>query len=158
MKIRKIILDFLEERIKETKVHIENYEENEVYELAYLIKWQVFEKTVKEIAKIQRKENLIEKVNQWKEYLENNSGNKPADIKNFSIDSEKLPELNLINQFLGDNRLVIEELLDSKGKYRIKRNKIAHNFEKIAKQETYEEYSKKLDEGIKEIKTLLETI
>lgn len=158
MKNKEIVLKYLEDRIKENKDEVEKYEKNEVYELAYLIKWQIVEKTVKEIAKIQRKENLIEKIIQWKEYLENDSGNKPAEIRNFSIDSEKLPELNLIEQFIGKKLLTIGEILDSKEKYRLKRNKIAHNFEKIAKKETYEDYSRKIDEGIEEIKISLESI
>lgn len=151
------IINQLKKNISEKKELIVNYEENEIYELAYLIKWQIIEETIKEIAKTQRKSNLFNNLNDWIQYLNSESKTKPKNINSFSIDSDSIPTIGLILQYFQKSKMFnLNELLDSKEKYRGRRNAIAHRFSKFRNKSVYMEYSKKIDLAISELIKALE--
>lgn len=128
------------------------YEENKIYELAYLIKWQIVEGTIKEIAKAQRRLELIDNLNEWIQYLTMNSKNQPSKINSFSIDSDSIPNIELILKYFEKNELFnLTELLQSKGKYRERRNAIAHRFSKFRSKSVYMDYAQKADAAIDEL-------
>ncbi|GEM02116.1 hypothetical protein SAMN05421839_12125 [Halolactibacillus halophilus] len=138
--------------VAEKESLIFNYEEKEVYELAYLIKWQIVEDAVKEIGKLQRKENLMIKLNEWIKYLNADSKKQPKIINSFRVDLDSIPNEELIKQFFSNGRLPnLYDLLKSKGKYRNRRNDIAHRFSKFRNQSKYKEYSIKVDAAINEL-------
>ena len=57
---------------------------------------------------------MIKKIIEWKIYLEEENGKKPKNINNFSIDSYNLPDISLVEQYLGKSKIV-KEILNSKG-------------------------------------------
>lgn len=137
---------------KKAMTMVSEFEKKENYESAYLIKWQLIEKTVKEVAKVVRKKKLVTSLESWLSYVNNpDSSNKPKEIKNFAIDSNSLPAVVLVEEYFGKSLLNVNEVLDSSQKYRIKRNAIAHNFEPFGQETTYQKYSKKLDLAIEEL-------
>ena len=152
---REAIIVELDMMLKENEKLISTYEELGVFELAYLIKWQIIEATLKNIAKTQRKENLLNKLNEWISYL-GGASNAPKKINSFSIDSDSLPEIELIIAYFDKAALPnIKIVLSPKEKFRKKRNDLAHRFERFGKADTYYSYSKQLDRAINELKTLL---
>lgn len=153
----KVLLS-LQTNLREKEDLISNYENKGIYELAYLIKWQIVEETVKEIAKIQRKENLLQSLKLWIDYLNNFKLNKPKVIKNFNLDSPSLPQIDLIKDYFEEYEIAaLVDILDSDKKYRKRRNEISHRFEKYFSEKTYGDYSRKLNESIKELNNALNT-
>ena len=146
------VLTSLQSNSSEKKNQISNYEDQGVFELAYLIKWQIVEETVKEIAIIQRRDNLLKSLKLWIDYLEDAESKKPKDIKNFNLDSKTLPQTDLIKNFFEGHEISsLADILDSDKKYRRRRNDISHRFDTYFSEKTYPEYSSKLDEAIKEL-------
>lgn len=145
-----------DDEYRKTMTMVSEFEKKESYESAYLIKWQLIEKAVKEVAKVVRKKKLITSLESWLSYFNNpDLLNKPKEIKNFAIDSNSLPAALLVDEYFGKSLLNVNEVLDSSKKYRLKRNAIAHNFEPFGKATTYEVYSKKLDLAIEELRNEL---
>lgn len=151
-KDRSEIYNNLKTSLADKESLIFNYEEKEIYELAYLIRWQIVENTVKEIGKLQRKENLMNKLNEWIKYLSGDSNKKLKPINSFAVDSDAIPNDELLKQYFSNRELAnLYDLLKSKGKYRIRRNDIAHRFSKFKNQSKYNEYSTKVDKAISEL-------
>lgn len=152
VKDKELILEQLQRNLSEKREVVSGYEENEIYELAYLIKWQIVEETIKEIAKAQRRLKLLDNLNEWIQYLTMKSKKQPSKINSFSIDSNKIPNIDLILQYFEKTELShLNELMKSKGKYRERRNAIAHKFNKFRSKEVYMEYAQKTDAAIDEL-------
>lgn len=144
-----------DKRYCDMKKLVEEYEDKVSYESAYLIKWQFIEKIVKELAEDVRKNQLLDKLKLWIDYLENENSKKPSDIRNFSITSNKIPEPDLIVKCFNKEIPNLLKVLNADDKFRKRRNSIAHSFEKFKKYETYEIYSRMLDEAILELQSEL---
>ncbi len=128
-----------------------NYEENQSYEMAYIALWSILETGLRDITPRAKKIVLINKVNEWKNYLDG-SGTKPQkEISSFQFQctrSDKIPPISLVEALLG-NCPTIKEILNTESrngstKWRDKRNRIAHNAEGFHRLETYQEYKNKL--------------
>lgn len=146
------VLSSLQSNLSEKANLISNYEDKGIYELAYLIKWQIVEDTVKDIAIVQRRDNLLKALKLWMDYLEGLELKKPKDIKNFNLDSKTLPQVDLIKSFFEGHEIAsLVDILDSDKKYRKRRNEISHRFDTYFSEKTYAEYSLKLDEAINEL-------
>jgi len=152
VKDKKLILEQLQSNILEKKELVHEYEEKGIYELAFLIRWQIVEETIKEIAKAQRRVSLLDNLNEWTEYLTLSSKKQPKKINSFSIDSDSIPNIEIILKYLEKKELLnLSELLKSKGKYRERRNAIAHRFNRFRDKSVYMDYSQKVDMAIDEL-------
>jgi len=125
------------------------YEESQSYEMAYIAIWSILETSLKDITPHAKKIVLLKKINEWKNYLEDN-GRKPQNkIGSFQCTrSNTIPPILLIEALLGDCP-IIKEILNTESKngstkWRNKRNKIAHTAEGFQRFETYQEYKNKL--------------
>ena len=141
-----------------------NYEENHSYEMAYIALWSILETGLKDITPHAKKIMLLEKIIEWKDYLEGD-GRKPKAITRYQFKctrSDKIPPISLVEKLLGDSP-TIKEILNTESKsgstkWRDKRNKIAHNTEDFHHFDTYQEYKNKLLNGIDEFAVLLANI
>jgi hypothetical protein len=133
-----------------------SYENNQSYEMAYIAIWSILEISLKDISPYAKKKVLLNRVSEWKNYLEGQSNNKPKEIRDFRCTrNETIPSITLIESLIGESP-TIEEILNTdakKGttKWRDKRNRIAHNAEEFHKLDTYQEYKNKLLNGIDEL-------
>ena len=147
---------------EEQEKKVSSYEKTGSYEMAYLSLWFVLEKILKIIDTQRNKDNLYIQVCEWKEYLENPQSNKPKDIRSFILkESERIPEIGSIEEYLGRKMPILKEIMNSQSKngsikWRDKRNRIAHSAEPFGKKETYDTYRDKILEGISEIKDVIE--
>ena len=139
------------------------YEESHSYEMAYIAIWSILETSLKDITPHAKKIVLLRRINEWKDYLEDN-GRKPLnEIGSFQCTrSNTIPPISLIEALLGDCP-IIKEILNTKSKngstkWRDKRNKIAHTAEGFQRFETYQEYKNKLLNGLDEFVIALSNV
>ncbi len=98
--------------------------------MAYLSYWIVLEKGLKIVDKVRRSEKLYCDICAWKDYLEEKTTEKPKDIKSFSMqESEKIPDVKLVLDYLGNELTVVMEIMNTTSKsgstkWRDKRNGI----------------------------------
>ena len=125
------------------------YEENGSYEMAYISLWSVLEQGLHLYANDALKYELHERVKKWDHYLNGNTRNKPKEIKNFKTEytSHSIPQVSLIEKILGKMKQV-EKVLDTKGKWRDRRNKIAHQASRFINEDKYKEYKHELIKAI----------
>ena len=81
--------------------------------------------------------------------MDGRAKNRPKDIKNFNTEytSNSIPQVSLIENILGKMRQV-EIVLDTKGKWRDRRNKIAHQASRFINEDKYKEYKHELIKAI----------
>ena len=126
------------------------HEKNESWEMAYLAEWSILEHGIKQIVSFERKRQLLKKLIHWKVYLEGTSDKKPKKgIQGCTFECQSIPKIGEINGILG-NQPSIEKVLKSGGKYRDKRNRIAHRAEIFGRKSTYLNYKETLKEAISE--------
>ena len=147
--------DKLFNKINEFKDTQENlvvrYEEKKCWEIAYLAKWSILEYGVKQVVGFEKKRQLLEKLIEWKNYIEGESGVRPKKgIQGCTFECQSIPEMNRIRNILG-NLPKMQEVLDPKGKYRNKRNNIAHRAEMFGRESTYLDYKNALEKAISEL-------
>ena len=131
-----------------------DYEEKDAYEMAYLSRWYVLEKILKIVDTKRRKEQLYELVCEWKKYLDNHISIKPKEIKAFNLtEANNIPDIGKMEEYLNTELPVLKEIMNSKAKWRRRRNGIAHDATPFGKKETYENYRDKILKGISEIET-----
>jgi hypothetical protein len=154
--------NILEELIKLEKEHLAlsaTYEENESYEMSFVALWTVLEQIMKPIASIGMQKELRRKLHEWLKHLEHPEvGRKPKEIRSFNTEysSTTIPTISLIELAIGEVPK-LKKLMDSNGKYRKKRNNIAHRAEKLS-QKTFTDYKMTVQDAIIELKTLLQPI
>ena len=136
-----------------------DYEENASYEMAYLSRWNVLEKILQSMDAECRKKQLYRQVCEWKKYLENQNAKKPGKISSFDLTiQDKTPDIGKIGKMeehLDCELRIIKEIMNSKGKWRQKRNSLAHGATPFGRKEKYEEYCNKIIDGITEIGQVL---
>ena len=136
-----------------------DYEEKASYEMAYLSRWNVLEEILKIMDTECRKKQLYQQVCEWKKYLENQTAKKPGKITSFDLTKQdNTPDIGKIRnmeEHLDCELRIIKEIMNSKGKWRQKRNNLAHGATPFGRKEKYEEYRNKIMEGISEIEQAL---
>lgn len=134
----------------------DEYQRLKSFEMAYIAKWVICEHIVKEVYVIHNDFEKLELLKLWVKFMEESQISKdlqkPKRLDTDSIISKKnnLPAYKEIVSIFHDSRSV-RLLLDPEGKYRSKRNNIAHKAEKLSEELYTQDYSPKLDEAINEL-------
>jgi len=148
------------EKLKEKKIKSsKNYEDNECYEMAYIALWSIIETILKDIETKRKKNILIEKVSEWKNYLDGNRSKAPDEIRSFKYVQKNIPHISDIEESLSSCP-IIKEIIntnpESTKMWRNKRNDIAHKAKGFNKNyTTYKKYKDKLLKGIEELEKKL---
>lgn len=108
--------------------------------MAFLSLWCVFEKAMKKIGELEKRRSLRENLCLWIEYLDGGLPKTPKEIKNFSVEFNSIPEIALIETYLGELPAIIKNVHNPKNKYRRARNDLAHKVEFISREETFNKY------------------
>ncbi len=137
-----------------SKEQAEKYESAKCWSYAYLSRWVVLEKGLKSLHDSYNKQHIRKLALEWIDYLDGNKKTIPDKIKDFSIQTRNIPSYKFIANVLG-NCNKIKEVLDSNGKYRPKRNRIAHKAEEFRSEKDYMGYKKSVDDAIKQLLTKL---
>jgi hypothetical protein len=122
-----------------------SYEEHGSLEMAYVALWSVTEHTVKSVEEHRKTQELKAKVKEWHQYFENGGDKKrPPPIKSFVCEVNSIPQTKLIEKSLGSipaiTKLFQTSQKGTSGKYRDKRNSIAHHAEKFKNEDVYQDY------------------
>ncbi|EIV1738042.1 hypothetical protein L7E62_004686 [Vibrio parahaemolyticus] len=136
----------------------DSYESNGSYEMSYMALWTILEHILKPIASEGMKKKLQRSLHEWIDHLESPvSGKKPKDIKSFKTEysSTSIPPISLIEEAIGDVPK-LKVLMDSNGKYRKKRNSIAHRAEKLSKS-IYSDYKSTVILALEELRVVLQS-
>jgi len=135
-----------------SKGRTRQYETAKCWSLAYLSRWVVLERGLKELYNIYNKERIRAGALAWLEYLDGKTTNVQDKIKDFSIDirSISIPSFKLVEELLGTSN-DIKTVIASNGKFRRKRNQIAHKAEGLETEKTYLEYRKTIDKAITQL-------
>jgi hypothetical protein len=110
------------------ELHAEVYENNKQYETAYLARWSILEKFVKTVATEYRRDFLRKSLAGWTDYLDGRLKQKPRK-PNTILESNSLPqekEFRVCLNYFGFDAGVVWNLMDSNGRFRKRRNDIAH--------------------------------
>ena len=128
------------------------YEGREAYEMAYISIWLVLEKGLRLYADEGMRLNLKDRVSEWSGYLERENRKVPAPIGNFNTryTSRSIPPVALVEKSLGKMPKVAR-VMDSKAKWRRRRNSIAHEAQPFGMVSTYREYKHDLLQSIDQL-------
>ena len=148
-----ILIEMREHR-KEQHEKVLVYEEKESWAMAYLCNWVVLEKSVKKLYGAYVKSQLLPQILSWKDYLEGGSNKAPEQITNFAVEPIYIPRINILEKIIGRTK-ILNEVLNSKGKWRVKRNAIAHRTEEFARKNTYIQYKTMLNNALDELENKL---
>ena len=159
--IKKIGLDF--HGAYSEQVNIANkFEHQANYPMAYLAYWMVVEEFAKSLAPLCKRAELKKALQQWTSYLLGEVKVQPKAISTgkFELEnrkSEKIPsEALLFNALNKDTTPSIFALLHTGGRYRKRRNRIAHFAENV-NEEVYREFKTLILKAIEEIEKWLTT-
>ncbi|MER0170663.1 MAG: hypothetical protein DU489_08680 [Nitrosomonas sp.] len=151
--------EILEELIELEEINIKlstEYEEKQSYEMAFIAIWSILERIMKSIASVEIRKRLRLNIDDWVKYLNDpEKVEKPDEIRNFATEytSHAIPHISLIEAAIGDVP-ELKELMNTKGKYRKKRNDIAHRADKMSKA-VYSDYKMAACAAIDELKRIL---
>jgi len=123
------------------ELHAEVYENNKQYETAYLARWSILEKFVKTVAHEYRREMLRKSLAEWTDYLDGKLKQKPRK-PNCILAPNNLPEekeFRACLTYFGFDADAVWELMDSNGRFRKRRNDIAHKAVRFGIKTKYEE-------------------
>ena len=118
-----------------------DYENESNYEMAYISVWSAFELLLKFIAKEIERNLLKEQLTSWLKYIDKITEIAPQPIKHFpkARHYENLPGIGFFAKYYpGLTRCEI--VLNSQGKFRRRRNEIAHEATRFKSKELYFEY------------------
>jgi hypothetical protein len=133
------------------------YVEKNSLEMMWLVKWTILECFVKKTFSQYRIVKLNKQIQEWSFYLNGGDVNKPAEIKNFSIEPKVLPnehELREALEYYGFNYDKVWQIFNPKGIYKKYRNDLAHRGEKISKSKfdnTFKDLTSLVDYWIAEL-------
>lgn len=136
------------------------FEQQANYPMAYLAHWAIVEDFAKSLAPLCRRADLENAIKQWSSYLLGEIKTKPKTISigRFELPKEKsksIPSegvlLNVLDKKITPSIFI---LLDTDGKYRKRRNKIAHFAENVS-EEVYVEFKTLLLASAEEVKKWL---
>ncbi|MGW7676370.1 hypothetical protein [Shewanella sp. S23-S33] len=134
----------------------EYYENKGSYEMSYVALWTILEHIMKPIASIGVKKKLESELLEWVNHVQNPTpGKQPKEIKNFKTEytETSIPPMTLIKEAIGELPK-LKLLMDSQGKYRRKRNEIAHRAEKLS-ETSYVVYKESVLAAVIEVKQRL---
>lgn len=134
----------------------EHYEDKGSYEMSYVALWTILEHIMKPIASIGVKKKLESELLEWVNHVQNPTlGKRPKEIKNFKTEytAKSIPPMTLIEEAIGELPK-LKLLMDSNGKYRRKRNDIAHRAEKLS-EASYIAYKESVLAAVIEVKQRL---
>jgi hypothetical protein len=149
-----LIRDQIKEHDKASCIKTSKYEKSNCWSYAYLSRWVVLESGLKLIFDENNKLNIRALAEEWVNYLDGKSEKKPDNIKNFTLKTQTIPPYSFLQNIFGTCNS-IKKVLDSKGKYRPKRNRIAHKAEEFRSEKDYLEYKGLVDKAIKQMITKL---
>lgn len=148
------IRDEIKEHNASSKLQAEKYEQLKCWSYAYLARWVVLERGLKSLYDSHNRERIRTGAIEWIKYLDGKIKKAPNKINNFTIQTQSIPAYKFINELLGTSTS-IKEALDSNGKYRPKRNRIAHKAEEFRSEKDYLGYREAIDKAIKQLLTKL---
>ena len=140
-------------KLKESKIiEAVKFEKKESYEMAYISLWLVLEQGLKLYASEGMKIQLHSKIKAWDDFLAGDSNKKPKQIGNFSIEytSNSIPQMSLVEKALG-RMPQVSKVMDTKGKWRNRRNRIAHDAADFYNKDKYLEYKHEIFLAIDEL-------
>lgn len=139
-------------KLKDEQIKLaEEYQSNQSFELAYIAYWSVVELFSKEVGEFFLKQQLEKKLIEWQDYLSGKlkSCPKGSNIP-LKLKCSAIPPMNQLTELLGELPKTAN-LLNSKLKYRKRRNDIAHRATKFNKEQTFQEYRKAVIDSIEEL-------
>lgn len=148
------IRDEIKEQNTRSKSQVEKYENNKCWSYAYLSRWVVLERGLKSLYDSYNKQRIRDGALEWIDYLDGKKEKVPNKIKDFSVQTRNIPQYSFVMELLGKCNCV-KDALDSNGKYRPKRNRIAHKAEEFRSEKDYFIYKKAVDDAIKQLLTKL---
>jgi len=151
-----VLLLKLDQLLQERNSAAIEFEAKESFEMAYLARWSVVETTVKRILYAEAVASLRPKLEEWRKFLDEPSGKSPVPIRHFPVEPSraKLPTAeDLKKRYSAAPNLL--ELLDSKKRFRKRRNSIAHSADAFGQRTTYEEYKDKVKAATGELREAL---
>jgi len=137
-----------------SKSQAHKYEESSCWSYAYLSRWVVLEKGLKSLYDISNKERIRQGAQAWLEYLDGSITKAPDRIKDFSVQTRNIPSSGFLVEKLGTCNKIVE-VLDSKKRYRPKRNDIAHKADEFSSEKIYLNYRNAVDAAITQLITKL---
>jgi len=135
----------------------QEFENADSFEMAYIAKWSICEHIIKELYIWQINHQTYCLMKEWVAYFDLLYASEKADkpnttkIGNIIFKTDSLPEFQKFIVEVYKNCKELHMIMDPKGKYRKKRNEIAHNASKLQKDTYKQDYSPKIDEAIKEL-------
>ena len=150
------IRDTIKAHNVESKSKAEKYETAKAWSYAYLTRWVVLESGLKLLYDENNKLEIRKGATEWINYLDGKIDKAPKKISNFSIQTQTIPTLKFIVGVLGTCNS-IKNAIDSTGKYRPKRNRIAHKAEEFRSESDYKGYCKVIDLAITQLIAKLST-
>lgn len=123
-------------------------------EMAYLVRWSILEKVVKDVAIEYRKFVLKRDLEEWLSYLNASDNKKPNVVPKFTLESFSLPIreefIKALNTF-GIKGEDVWKIMASKGDHRESRNRLAHSCKKFNDHSKYEQLMSDLEELTKNV-------
>jgi hypothetical protein len=148
----------IRDRIKEhntaSKIQARRYEHAKCWSYAFLARWVVLERGLKSLYDSQNSEGIRRGAIEWLDYLDGKTKEVPSKITSFTIQTQSIPPYNFVNELLGVCSS-IKTAIDSREKYRRKRNRIAHKAEEFRSEKDYFVYKDAIDAAIKQLLTKL---
>ena len=148
------IRDEIKEQNNGSKSQTKKYESTKCWSYAYLSRWVVLERGLKSLYDSHNKQRIREGALEWIDYLDGTTTKAPNKINDFSVQTRNIPQYSFITELLGKCNKV-EVALDSKEKYRPKRNRIAHKAEEFRSEKDYLGYKQAVDDAITQLLTKL---
>jgi len=149
------IRDEIKNHNASSKQRAKKYEQLKCWSYAYLARWVVLEKGVKDLYNLHNRECIRRCAIEWLEYLDD-KGKKPLNkINNFTIKTQSIPPYKFIKDLLGECSSIKEALYSNNKNYRSKRNRIAHQAEEFRSEKDYLGYREAIDKAIKQLLTKL---
>ena len=133
-----------------SKAQTKGYEAAGCWAYAYLSRWVVLERGLKALYNVYNKERIRTGAQAWLEYLDGKTTRAPDKIKDFSVDTQKIPTYNLVVELLGTSNS-IKDAIDPENKYRKTRNTIAHKAEGLRTEKSYSEFKSVVDKAITQL-------
>jgi len=155
----KICFDFSNVYSKQQLV-ANKFEQQTNYPMAYLAYWAIMEDFAKSLAPLCLRADLEKAIKQWSSYFLGEIKDKPKAISSgrFELPKEKSKSIPsedvLLNVLDKETTPSIFILLNTDGKYRKRRNRIAHFAENVS-EEVYTEFRTHLLDAAKEIEEWL---
>lgn len=145
--LKQVEISYLEKKGKQIALQL-GHEESENFGMAYLSLWAIVEYFATRLGPICQRMELKHSLQAWQAFLNGETSTTPKKISSgkFDLASEvtaKIPHESILQMLIASEVAPnFYELLDSKKKYRNRRNSIAHSGEAIS-MKVYEEFKAK---------------